>query len=96
MHCKDLDGPQQSGRTGAHFHSQQILFWSGRDQEQRALRLFKQCRSGFPEEKIFAFWTPAHAHGDEIMSTPIEFAGDTLGYEAVENWLHEIDQGYFA
>ena len=28
--------------------------------------------------------------------SPIEFAADSLGYEAVESWLHEIDQGYFA
>lgn len=28
--------------------------------------------------------------------TPVEFAGDTLGFEAIENWLYEIDQGYFA
>lgn len=28
--------------------------------------------------------------------TPMEFASDSLGFEAVENWLHEIDQGYFA
>lgn len=27
---------------------------------------------------------------------PIELATDTLGFEAVEHWLHEIDQGYFA
>jgi putative toxin-antitoxin system antitoxin component (TIGR02293 family) len=29
-------------------------------------------------------------------STPLDFAGDLLGYEAVQSWLHEIDQGYFA
>ena len=29
-------------------------------------------------------------------ATPVDFAGDTLGFEAVENWLYEIDQGYFA
>ncbi len=28
--------------------------------------------------------------------TPMDFATDSLGFEAVENWLHEIDQGYFA
>lgn len=27
---------------------------------------------------------------------PMDFAADSLGYEAVESWLHEIDQGYFA
>lgn len=27
---------------------------------------------------------------------PMDFASDVLGVEAVENWLHEIDQGYFA
>lgn len=27
---------------------------------------------------------------------PMDFAADSLGFEAVENWLHEIDQGYFA
>jgi putative toxin-antitoxin system antitoxin component (TIGR02293 family) len=27
---------------------------------------------------------------------PMQFAGDLLGFEAVENWLHEIDQGYLA
>lgn len=29
-------------------------------------------------------------------ATPMAFAADSLGFEAVENWLHEIDQGYFA
>lgn len=29
-------------------------------------------------------------------ATPMDFATDSLGFEAVENWLHEIDQGYFA
>lgn len=29
-------------------------------------------------------------------ATPMDFAGDLLGYEAVQSWLHEIDQGYFA
>ena len=29
-------------------------------------------------------------------ATPMDFAADSLGYEAVESWLHEIDQGYFA
>jgi putative toxin-antitoxin system antitoxin component (TIGR02293 family) len=28
--------------------------------------------------------------------TPMDFAADSLGHEAVETWLHEIDQGYFA
>lgn len=28
-------------------------------------------------------------------ATPLDFAADTLGYEAVENWLYEIDEGYF-
>jgi len=27
---------------------------------------------------------------------PMDFAADSLGCEAVEGWLHEIDQGYFA
>jgi len=27
---------------------------------------------------------------------PIAFAADTLGFEAVQAWLHEIDQGWFA
>lgn len=27
---------------------------------------------------------------------PMDFAADSLGCEAVESWLHEIDQGYFA
>ncbi len=27
---------------------------------------------------------------------PMDFAADSLGHEAVESWLHEIDQGYFA
>lgn len=29
-------------------------------------------------------------------ATPIDFAADTLGHEAIESWLHEIDEGYFA
>jgi putative toxin-antitoxin system antitoxin component (TIGR02293 family) len=29
-------------------------------------------------------------------ATPMAFAGDTLGFEAVQAWLHEIDQGWFA
>lgn len=29
-------------------------------------------------------------------ATPMDFAADSLGYEAVQSWLHEIDQGYFA
>jgi putative toxin-antitoxin system antitoxin component (TIGR02293 family) len=29
-------------------------------------------------------------------ATPMDFAGDLLGYEAVQGWLYEIDQGYFA
>lgn len=29
-------------------------------------------------------------------ATPMDFAGDWLGYEAVQGWLHEIDQGFFA
>lgn len=28
-------------------------------------------------------------------AAPMDFAADSLGFEAVENWLHEIDQGYF-
>ena len=28
--------------------------------------------------------------------TPMDFSADSLGCEAVETWLHEIDQGYFA
>ena len=27
---------------------------------------------------------------------PMDFAADSLGHEAVESWLHEIDQGYFS
>lgn len=27
---------------------------------------------------------------------PLDFACDALGHQAVEGWLHEIDQGYFA
>jgi putative toxin-antitoxin system antitoxin component (TIGR02293 family) len=29
-------------------------------------------------------------------ATPMAFAADTLGFEAVQAWLHEIDQGWFA
>ncbi len=29
-------------------------------------------------------------------ATPLAFAADTLGFEAVQAWLHEIDQGWFA
>lgn len=29
-------------------------------------------------------------------AAPMAFAADTLGFEAVQAWLHEIDQGYFA
>jgi putative toxin-antitoxin system antitoxin component (TIGR02293 family) len=29
-------------------------------------------------------------------AAPMDFAADTLGFEAVQAWLHEIDQGYFA
>jgi len=29
-------------------------------------------------------------------TAPMDFASDALGFEAVENWLHEIDQGHFA
>lgn len=29
-------------------------------------------------------------------ATPMVFATDTLGFEAVQSWLHEIDQGYVA
>lgn len=29
-------------------------------------------------------------------ATPMVFAADTQGCEAVQAWLHEIDQGYFA
>lgn len=29
-------------------------------------------------------------------ASPMAFAADTLGFEAVQAWLHEIDQGYFA
>jgi putative toxin-antitoxin system antitoxin component (TIGR02293 family) len=28
-------------------------------------------------------------------ASPLDFASDMLGYEAVENWLYEIDGGYF-
>ena len=28
-------------------------------------------------------------------ASPVDFASDMLGYEAVENWLYEIDEGYF-
>lgn len=27
--------------------------------------------------------------------TPMDFAADSLGFEAVQSWLHEIDQGFF-
>ena len=27
---------------------------------------------------------------------PMACAADTLGFEAVQSWLHEIDQGWFA
>jgi len=29
-------------------------------------------------------------------ATPMDFGADSLGYDAVQAWLHEIDQGYFA
>jgi putative toxin-antitoxin system antitoxin component (TIGR02293 family) len=29
-------------------------------------------------------------------ATPMDFAAHLLGYEAVQSWLHEIDQGYLA
>jgi putative toxin-antitoxin system antitoxin component (TIGR02293 family) len=29
-------------------------------------------------------------------ATPLDFAADALGVEAIEGWLHEIDQGYVA
>ena len=29
-------------------------------------------------------------------ASPMDFAADALGFEAVQSWLHEIDQGYFA
>jgi putative toxin-antitoxin system antitoxin component (TIGR02293 family) len=29
-------------------------------------------------------------------ASPLDFAADMLGYEAIESWLHEIDQGYSA
>lgn len=29
-------------------------------------------------------------------ATPMDFAADALGFAAVESWLYEIDQGYFA
>jgi putative toxin-antitoxin system antitoxin component (TIGR02293 family) len=29
-------------------------------------------------------------------ATPMGYAADTLGFEAVQAWLHEIDQGWFA
>ena len=29
-------------------------------------------------------------------AAPMDFAADSLGYEAVETWLHEIDQGFLA
>ena len=28
--------------------------------------------------------------------SPLAFASDLLGHQAVENWLHQIDQGYLA
>lgn len=28
-------------------------------------------------------------------ASPLDFASDMLGYEAIENWLYEIDEGYF-
>lgn len=28
-------------------------------------------------------------------ASPLDFAADSLGFEAVQSWLHEIDQGYF-
>ena len=29
-------------------------------------------------------------------ATPMDFCSDALGFNAVQAWLHEIDQGYFA
>ena len=29
-------------------------------------------------------------------ATPMDFGADSLGFDAVQAWLHEIDQGYFA
>lgn len=29
-------------------------------------------------------------------ASPLDVAADMLGYEAIESWLHEIDQGYSA
>ena len=29
-------------------------------------------------------------------ATPMDFSSDSLGFDAVQAWLHEIDQGFFA
>ena len=49
------------------------------------------------------FQDPQHAsewlHSPKVRlgdAAPMDFAADSLGYAAVESWLHEIDQGYFA
>ena len=63
--------------------------------------LFRLVRLQLLAELVFGDTERAREwlHGGKTRlggATPVEFAGDTLGYEAVENWLHEIDQGYFA
>ncbi|KNZ33559.1 MAG: hypothetical protein AD742_05145 [Methylibium sp. NZG] len=61
----------------------------------RLVRLQLLANLVFQDSRRAAEWlhSPKARLGN---ATPMDFAADSLGYEAVESWLHEIDQGYFA
>ena len=61
----------------------------------RLVRLQLLAELVFQDPQRASAWlhSPKVRLGD---AAPMDFAADSLGYAAVESWLHEIDQGYFA
>jgi putative toxin-antitoxin system antitoxin component (TIGR02293 family) len=74
----------EGGLTGAEF-----------DGLYRLVRLQLLASLVFQDSRRASEWlhSPKSRLGG---AAPMDFAADSLGYEAVESWLHEIDQGFFA
>jgi putative toxin-antitoxin system antitoxin component (TIGR02293 family) len=80
--------------------------WLRRRAEARLSRdefdgLYRLVRTQALAELVFGDAERARAwlHGPKERlggATPMACAADTLGFEAVQSWLHEIDQGWFA
>lgn len=80
--------------------------WPRRRAEARLSRdefdgLYRLVRTQTLAERVFGDAERARAWLDSPKErlgglAPMACAADTLGFEAVQSWLHEIDQGWFA